>query len=60
MSRMQKGANEESQEKGVTHNAMIRVIEKEGSEDEGLRRVTPARGEFQIVRMKGIWGGLRS
>ena len=40
MSRMQKGANEESQEKGVTHNAMIRVIEKEGSEDAALKRAT--------------------
>ena len=33
VSRIQKGANEERQEKGVTHNPMIRVIEKEGSED---------------------------
>jgi hypothetical protein len=39
---------------------MLKGIEREGSEDEGLRRVTPARGEFQIVRRKEIWGGLRS
>jgi hypothetical protein len=32
---LQEGANEERQEKGVTHNAMIRVIEREGSEDAG-------------------------
>jgi len=37
---MQKGAKEERQEKEVTHNAMIRVIEKEGSEDVGLKRAT--------------------
>jgi hypothetical protein len=39
---------------------MLKVIDRRESGDEGLRRVTLARGEFQIVRMKGIWGGLRS
>jgi hypothetical protein len=39
---------------------MLKGIEREESGDEGLRRVTLARGEFQVVKMKGIWGGLRS
>jgi hypothetical protein len=31
VARLQKGAKEEKQEKGVTHNAMIRRIDWEGS-----------------------------
>ena len=40
VSRLQEGANEEKQYKGVTHREMIRVIERKGSEDAGLRRAT--------------------
>jgi len=35
---LQEGAKEEKLEKGVRHKKMIRVIEKEESEDEDLRQ----------------------
>ena len=43
MRHLQEGANEEKQEKGVTHTAMIRRIDWEESEDAGLRRATMRR-----------------
>ena len=43
MSCLQEGTNEEKQEKGGAHKEMIRVIEREGSEDAGLRRATMRR-----------------
>jgi hypothetical protein len=35
MSRLQKGANEENQDKGVRHKKMLRSIDWEESEDAG-------------------------
>ena len=43
MSRLQKGANEENQEKGVRHKKMIWRIDWEESEDAGLKRATMRR-----------------
>ena len=43
MARLQKGANEEKQNKGGTHNEKLRLINREGSEDEDLRQDIQAR-----------------
>jgi len=43
MTRLQKGANEDQQEKGVMHKEMLRLIKGEESEDAGLRRATMRR-----------------
>jgi hypothetical protein len=43
VSRLQKGANEENQDKGVAHKKMLRLIKREESEDAGLRRATMRR-----------------
>ena len=49
VSRLQKGATKENQDKGVAHNEMLKGIEREESEDEGLRRVTLAREKFGLL-----------
>ena len=43
MTRLQKGANEEKQEKGVMHKEMLRPNNREESEDAGLKRATMRR-----------------
>ena len=55
MSRMQKGAKEKKQEKGVRHEKMLRLIKGEESEDAGLRRATQVQEKFRLLE-RGRFG----
>ncbi len=55
MTRLQKGANEEKQEKGVMHKEMLRLIKGEESEDAGLRRATQVQDKFRLLE-RGRFG----
>ena len=43
MSRLQKGAKQKEEDKEVTHIEMLKLNNREGSEDAGLRRATQVR-----------------
>ena len=53
MSRMQKGAKEKKQEKGVRHKEMLRLIEREGS----VLGKRDGRGWAKVRGCGGGWGG---
>ena len=55
MYRLQKGANQEKQDKCGTHKEMLSSIDWEGSEDAGLKRATQARGNFGLLE-RGRFG----
>jgi len=52
---MQKGGNEEKQEKGGAHKKMLRLIKGEESEDAGLRRATQVQEKFRLLE-RGRFG----
>ncbi len=53
MTRLQKGANEEKQEKGVMHKEMLRLIKGEESEDAGLRKYIYPKSSGPLAQKAG-------
>ena len=47
---LQEGGDEEKHEKGVTHKEMLRVIEREESEDVGDRMMVKSRRDMKFKR----------
>jgi hypothetical protein len=54
---LQEGGSEEKQEKGVWHQKMLRIIDREESEDAGQRRATGSRGNFGLLEKSGLEEG---
>jgi hypothetical protein len=52
MTRLQKGANEEKQDKAGTHERMLSSIDKEESEDVGALMTVKSRREIKFMRAK--------